>query len=226
MNRATLLLLGSLLCWSGDPALAQEPSARERELEALVRSLAKRVDELEARLDQKEGAKVDESTQNRVKQLEQTVQEIKEAQPPAADSEEWKKMRKWVNESSTLRPYWKDGLRLDSNDGSIKLKIGGRLQNDYTFFAEDGDIERRLGEDFDDGTEFRRARFYFSGTIYNDIVFKTQYDFAGGDVDFKDVYVGFKNVPYVGNVRIGQFKEPFSLEELTSSNYIDRKSVV
>ena len=48
---------------------------------------------------------------------------------------------------------------------------------------------------------------YFSGTIYDDIDFKVQYDFAGGDADFTDIYLGMKNVPYVGHVRVGQFKE-------------------
>ena len=59
-----------------------------------------------------------------------------------------------------------------------------------------------------------------SGTIYDRFAFKVEYDFAGGDSDFKDVYLGAKDAPVVGNVRIGHFKEPFSLEELTSSNYI------
>jgi phosphate-selective porin OprO/OprP len=47
-----------------------------------------------------------------------------------------------------------------------------------------------------------------------------QYDFAGGDADFKDFYMGLKKIPYAGTLKIGHFKEPFSLEELTSSKYI------
>ena len=43
---------------------------------------------------------------------------------------------------------------------------------------------------------------------------------AGGDADFKDVYMQLKNVPYIGNIKVGHFKEPFSMEELTSSKYI------
>jgi phosphate-selective porin OprO/OprP len=50
--------------------------------------------------------------------------------------------------------------------------------------------------------------------------FKAQYDFAGGDADFKDVWLGLQKIPYIGKFRIGQQKEPFSLEEQTSSNYI------
>ena len=220
VNRVASVTSAAILFAAGSLVIAQEPSARERELEDLVRRLSERVDQLESRLSRIEGTEGGRDTKARVEKLEQRVQQIRDERPPAAESGEWARMRKWVNDGSTLRPYWKDGLRLDSNDGAVRLKIGGRIQHDYAYFAEDGDIERRLGRDFDDGTEFRRARLYFSGTVYDDIDFKVQYDFAGGDADFKDVYLGMKNVPYVGHVRVGHFKEPFSLEELASSNDI------
>lgn len=202
------------------PAAAQEPSARERELAELVRKLSARVDELESRLNRMEEVGADPDTQARIEDLQRDVAQIRETTPASEDSEEWETVRKWMNDPNMLRPFWRDGLQFESLDGSVKLKIGGRIQNDYAYFVEDGDIERRLGEDFDDGTEFRRARLYISGTIYDDVEFKAQYDFAGGDADFKDVYLGLRNVPRIGNIRFGQFKEPFSLEELTSSNYI------
>ncbi len=122
--------------------------------------------------------------------------------------------------SNALEAYWKDGLRLKTADKNFQFKLGGRIMNDWTFFlSEDDDVKALVG-DLEDGTEFRRARFYISGTIYDNLAFKAQYDFAGGDADFKDVYVGLKHVPVVGNVRVGHFKEPFGLEEITSSKYI------
>ena len=220
MNRVVPLITFALVSGLGVSAVGQQPSTRERELEELVRKLVERVEQLESRLSKVEESQVERSTEARVEQLERNVEQIRADRPPPVDSEEWARIKKWVNEGNTLRPYWKEGLRFDSNDESIKLRIGGRIHNDFAYFVEDGDIERRLGEDFDDGTEFRRARLYFSGTIHDDIEFKTEFDFAGGDADFKDVYVGLKNAPYVGHVRIGQFKEPFSLEELASSNSI------
>jgi GNAT superfamily N-acetyltransferase len=68
--------------------------------------------------------------------------------------------------------------------------------------------------------EFRRAGLYASGTLWKDYLLKAQYDFAGGDADWKDVYLGMENIPVVGTLLVGQMHEPFSLEELTSSNYI------
>jgi phosphate-selective porin OprO/OprP len=195
-------------------------SARERELEDLVRRLNGRLEQLEQRVNELEQGKADRQTEERVGTLEEDVQQIKESKPAPVDPEQWKQMEKWVNDPHTLRPYWKDGLRLDSADGAFKLKIGGRIHTDFAYFLEEGSVERAIGEDFDDNAEFRRARLYISGDIYDNMSFKAQYDFAGGDADFKDVYIGFKKVPFAGNLKIGHFKEPFSLEELTSSNHI------
>ena len=107
---------------------------------------------------------------------------------------------------------WKDSLRLETADGKNKLRIGGRIHWDNAFSSDDDYMS--------DGDTFRRARLYVSGQIQERYDFKMQYDFAGGDADFKDVYFGIKGVPALGNVRVGQFKEPFSLEEQMSSNNI------
>lgn len=122
-------------------------------------------------------------------------------------------------EPGTFRFYWKEGMRLDSADKKFKLKLGGRIMNDWALFDEDDDIEAAFGE-LGSGTEFRRAKFYMEGTVYDVVDFKAEYDLAGGDADFKDVWVGLKKLPLVGNLKVGHLKEPFSLEELTDSKYI------
>lgn len=125
-------------------------------------------------------------------------------------------------DSHNLRVFWKDGIRLESAGGDFALKLGGRLHNDWAaaFSSES------LRGDYDDvsetdtGVSLRRARIAISGTIYQSVVFKADYDFAGGDADFKDVYVGLVGLPGVGSLTIGHFKEPFSLEEIVSSNHV------
>mgnify|MGYP002129825256 CR=1 FL=1 len=119
-------------------------------------------------------------------------------------------------DDSTLKVFWKDSLRLESVDGKNKLRIGGRIHWDNAFFADD-EID---GERLDDGDVFRRTRLYVSGQIQERYDFKMQYDFANGSAAFKDVNFGIRDLPVLGNIRIGQFKEPFSLEEIASSNDI------
>ncbi|MCF6285683.1 MAG: porin, partial [Candidatus Hydrogenedentes bacterium] len=69
-------------------------------------------------------------------------------------------------------------------------------------------------------TEFRRARIYLSGLLYDNVQFKAEYNFSDGDAEFKDVYLAMSNLPVVGNVKLGHIKEPFSLEEQTSGKYL------
>jgi len=121
--------------------------------------------------------------------------------------------------SADLKIYWNKGIRLSTEDKAFTFKMGGRIMNDWAFISEDKSIEDTIGDLQDSATEFRKARFYIQGTIYDRIIFKAQYDFAGGDNDFKDVYLGLKKLPWVGTLKVGHFKEPFGLEELTSSKY-------
>jgi len=114
---------------------------------------------------------------------------------------------------------WKNSFRLTSADGDIELRFGGRIQNDWAFYDADRRLEPVLGE-LEDGTEFRRARLFFQGELWHAVEFKAQYDFAGGDAEFKDVYLGLIDLPGIGGVRVGHYKEPFSLEEQTSSKYL------
>jgi len=120
---------------------------------------------------------------------------------------------------SVFKVYWKDGLRFDTADKAFRLKLGGRIYNDWAWFDQDKSIKNLVGKD-DNGTEFRSARLYAAGEIYQRAVFKAEYDFEDGDSSFKDVYVGLVDLPFVGMARVGHFKEPFSLEELTSSRFI------
>lgn len=153
--------------------------------------------------------------QNRTTQLE-ARQRLKEK--ALREEIEELKQQKTETDPSDFRVYWKEGLNLVTPDEDFKLKIGGRLQTDWFFSTEDQDVKFDVG-DQEDGVEFRRARLYFSGLIYDNVEYKLQFDFEGGDADFKDAYLTLTDFPF-GKLRMGHFKEPFSLDELTSSKYI------
>jgi phosphate-selective porin OprO/OprP len=200
-NGVACACLGLLLLAGLAAARAEEsgPTAREKELEQRVWELEKRVLELEKLIQRLGGTEQPDPEQRVRKEGERLAQQDK---------------------PGTLRAYWKDGLRFETDDGAFKLEVGGRIQNDWAFMTADGTVEERFGA-FEDGTEFRRARLYVSGELYDHLIFKTQYDFAAtGDADFKDVYVGLKELPVLGNVKVGHYKEPFGLERLGSSKYL------
>lgn len=114
---------------------------------------------------------------------------------------------------------WKDGVRLETRDKSVRFQFGGRIHYDWAAMSQDSGVRQSLGA-LQDGTEARRARLYFSGALHEQVEFKVQYDFAGGTTKLKDVYLGLTGIPYLGKIRVGHMKEPFSLEEMTSSNNV------
>jgi phosphate-selective porin OprO/OprP len=124
-----------------------------------------------------------------------------------------------------MRVFWKDGLRFESADKRYKFKLGGRIHYDNSFFDPDADTRAAVESNgppavrIEDGSEFRRARIEMSGEVGDRVEWAAAYDFGGGRTNFRGLYVGMKDLPF-GNLRIGQMKEPFSLEQLTSSNNI------
>ncbi len=115
---------------------------------------------------------------------------------------------------------WDNGFKLESQDKQFSLKFGGRIMVDHAYFSQNDELDSNFGPLISkSGTEFRRARLFMSGTVYSNVEFKFQLDFASGDVAFKDVYIGITNIPAVGTIRIGHIKEPFRLDALTSSKY-------
>ena len=161
-------------------------------------------------------AKADELSDLK-EQLAEQKTKLEETQERLGKLEEMNKQEPGADPAD-FRVYWKQGLNLVTLDENFKLKIGGRLQTDWLFSSEDNAIKSDIGEQ-EDGVEIRRARIYFSGLIYENVEYKLQLDFEGGDADFKDAYLGLTDFP-LGTLRMGHFKEPFSLDELTSSKYI------
>lgn len=122
------------------------------------------------------------------------------------------------DEDAPWKLRWDDTFKLDSPDGRFKLQFGGRLQLDATFAGPDTAVKTAFGA-VEDGNEVRRARLYVSGTVYKQVQFKFEVDFASGAAVATDLYVGLKDTA-IGGIRVGHFKEPFGLEELTSSKYL------
>lgn len=149
-----------------------------------------------------------ESLDARVKRLEREVTELKSQQQvaPAGST---------PTAGRDLRAYWNDGLRFESADQRIKLRFGGFMQADAIAGGADPGL-RAAGDDIEDGAEIRRARILMNGTIDDQFAFRFMYDFADSNkVKISDLFGEVRKIPAVGNLRVGQFWEPMSFEQLT-----------
>ena len=111
-----------------------------------------------------------------------------------------------------VRVDTKGGLQVASMDGRFGFELGGRLMVDYAHFFEDG-VE--LGS----GTELRRARIETKGGVAPELGFELGIEVGGGAAEVKDAYLAYTGWDDI-RLRVGQQKEPFSLEEQTSSKYM------
>ncbi|MCZ4317881.1 porin [Aequorivita viscosa] len=115
---------------------------------------------------------------------------------------------------------WDNGFKLTSQDQQFALQFGGRIMVDHAYIFQNNSLTENYGPLVSkSGTEFRRARMFMAGDIYENTHFKFQVDFSGNKTSIKDMFIGFSNLPVVGKVLIGQFKEPFRLSSLNSSKY-------
>ena len=73
-------------------------------------------------------------------------------------------------DDSDVKVFWKDSLRLETEDGNNKLRLGGRIHWENAFFGDD----EFGGKSVDDGDVFRRSRIYLSGQVQERYDFKRQ----------------------------------------------------
>jgi phosphate-selective porin OprO/OprP len=106
----------------------------------------------------------------------------------------------------------------NGNDGAVTGELGGRLHWDFASFDNDD-----RGPPNKDDTEVRRLWVDLSGKFHG-LGYKFEVDLAGlqdetawNSIEAKDVYVtkGFT----AGKLTVGQFKQYFTLDDRTSSNY-------
>lgn len=119
--------------------------------------------------------------------------------------------------------------------GGSKMKLNGRIHLDLWNFPgdspgvnafESGDPavspQDRLG--------FRRVRLHAAGELSREMLYKVEFELAGGnDIEFRDVYLGWEDLPLLRKLLFGNQKRPYGLDHLNSSRYnvfIERPFVV
>lgn len=101
-----------------------------------------------------------------------------------------------------------------------RVSLSGFIQQDTGFFSQDQNSLATFGP-LQNGADFRRARLAILGSATENINYIMEMDFAQpGHPSFRDVWAEVTNIPLLGAVRVGYFKQPFSLEELTSARQL------
>lgn len=132
---------------------------------------------------------------------------------------------------STLEEDWKkfseseQAKKAEDAAKPTTLKVFGRIHLDGWNFSnstpgidsfndptDPTDPQNRVG--------FRRVRIGVSGKIKDNMLYKFEYDFADpGDPAFKDVYMGWNDLPVFQTLLIGNQKRPLGMDHLNSSRY-------
>ncbi|HWA13233.1 MAG TPA: porin [Burkholderiales bacterium] len=116
-----------------------------------------------------------------------------------------------------LTGRFKDGFSWSTGDGQNAIAVTGRVHADYRTFSNDS-TNANAADTFD----IRRAYIGLQGKIAGDWTFDVTGDFgalsANSHLDVAWInYGGYRQAQF----RAGQFKMPMSVEELTSSRFID-----
>jgi phosphate-selective porin OprO/OprP len=123
----------------------------------------------------------------------------------------------WVHESGWQPQigYADDKVRFEWSD-KVQLAFGGLFQGEWGYVEKNAPVNP---EGWD--SQVRRGRLRGEGLILNHIAFVGEYDFAGdrvraGEIQkkYKDVYISLVDIPILGEIRLGHFKEPYSLQFL------------
>jgi phosphate-selective porin OprO and OprP len=105
------------------------------------------------------------------------------------------------------------------------IQLSGVFQADGVLFNQDAANRLPIaaggvGQTIQNGADFRRARLGARAALANNVNAFMQFDFAAqGRPTFTDLWLDFTDLPVVGTVRIGQWKQPFSLEVVSSFRY-------
>lgn len=109
------------------------------------------------------------------------------------------------------------------------VTVNGFFQADALWFGQNEANRESLANplavppfdgDIQDGADIRRMRLSAKGAVADNVNYFMQLDFGFfGRPSFADIWGEVTHVPFLGNVRVGQWKQPFGLEVVSSVRY-------
>ncbi|MEI8229017.1 MAG: porin, partial [Planctomycetota bacterium] len=218
------------------------PSAAERfgtfeQVSAAVQADRERIAMLEARLKQVEQQAAAAETLPAPKAKDATASKDKAADKDKKPPEPYE-----VGTDKAYKAKWADTFQAESANKDFRVKIGGRTQVDAVAFSAGAGPNQSpdkggLDPELADTVNFRRARFRMEGRMYEVYDWACEYDFvnqinvnnetypterdAGPLTAVTDLWMQIREVPLLGIVRVGNQKDPYGYEHLTSSRWLN-----
>jgi phosphate-selective porin OprO/OprP len=110
---------------------------------------------------------------------------------------------------------FRDRLEAGETESFPSAKLTGFTQLDSYLLTQDALNKATVG-DGQNGVGFRRARLATVGSVSEFTNYMLEVDFAtAGRPSFFDVWLEQENLGYLGEVRIGQFCQPFSVDAMS-----------
>ena len=147
-----------------------------------------------------------------------------------------------VGTDTAFTSKWNDSFDAESANKDFRVKIGGRTQVDASAFSagpgpNKPPNEGGLDPDLADTVNLRRARFRIEGRMYEMYDWACEYDFvnqinvnnetypterdSGPLTAVTDLWMQIREIPILGTVRVGNQKDPYGYEHLTSSRWLN-----
>lgn len=220
--------IGELVVLAAEEGTVDRPPPADRER---ITALEKRLAELER---PSKGAEA----------LPAPGKEAKEKEKPAADkaAKEDDKKPYEVGSDKKTSTSWADGFQAQSANKDFRVKVGGRTQVDAVSFSAGPGPNRLpnqggLDPELADTVDFRRARLRVEGRMYELYDWACEYDFvnqinvnnevypterdSGPLTAVTDLWLQIRELPVLGIVRVGNQKDPYGYEHLTSSRWLN-----
>ncbi len=153
------------------------------------------------------------------------AEQATDEQPEFVPMADYQSLLERVEELDESWTKYKEKVDEESAEKKKKptLKINGRVHLDqYSFLESDDDINfLENGNEIDEPEDrwvFRRIRLELAGDVPNNMVYRLQIDFNNPQTpEYKDVYLGFNNLPNNQSFLIGHQKRPIGLDHWNSS---------
>ncbi len=171
----------------------------------------------------------DQDVLDRLEKLETEVQDLKHELDleKAKEADRDVRIKLGIDEKKyVFGEYWDDGLFFETPSNIFTARIGGSINLDARWTNAQSKLQDYLeatqGKKLQDSSELRRARIYLKGTMYDNIFYKMQIDFAdtAGTYYVHDMFVGLMDIPYVGAVLIGHAARAFGLNPVPDENWL------